>query len=528
MISYNTNALKQAKHNVHIPLQPIENKNLLKFNVMKTKTMLSTILLAVIFLFPAFLNAQSAVELRQTEPFTGVEAGSVFRVNLTQGEIFRVEIDAPEEHLAFIETRVENGILSIDYTGRERNLRNLNVHITAPVYERIHASGASVVKSVGTLSAPVMKLRVSGASEMNLTVFVDDLTTNISGASNIRLSGATAFHNLNAGGVAGVRAYDLDTEVAKVSSSGTASVRVTVLESIDVEASGASGIIVRGNPAVTRYQRSSGATIRGLDRTPAILPVEEATVVHREGDDTLIVGVGRREVVIIEGRRPEVRTRPLRRYVWRNEWTGFYLGINGYTSPDRSLNLEPESEFMDLEYNNSIQVNLNLWQQNMVLARGAHSAFGLYTGVGFSWNNYRFANNIRLVTGDDQLEHFTDTIYNFRRNKLTVSHLNVPLMMEFQTRNRQNGSTPFHIAAGVNTGVRLRSHTKQVYRDEGSRQTDKDRDDFFLAPFRYEAMVTIGWGQINLFATYALNDMFRQDKGPELVPFSAGIRLLNF
>ncbi|TVR38147.1 MAG: hypothetical protein EA394_11120 [Bacteroidia bacterium] len=496
---------------------------------MKTKTMLSVILLTVFLSFPFCLNAQSSVELRQTDPFTGVQAGSVLRVHLTQGDIFHVEVEAPEEHLAYIETKVEDDILSIDYKGRERNLKGLHVHITAPVFEYIHASGASVIKGVGTLSASVMQLRVSGASEMDLTVFVDELTTNISGASNIRLSGAAAFHDLNAGGVAGVRAYDLDTEVSIVKSSGTSSIRVTVLESIEVEASGASSIIVRGNPVVTRYQKSAGATIRGLDPSPVVQPpAEEAAVIHRHEEDTLIVSVGRREVVIVEGRRPEVRTRPLRRHVWRNEWTGFYLGINGYTSPDRSLNLEPGSEFMDLEYNNSIQVNLNLWQQNLVLARGAHSAFGIYTGVGFSWNNYRFANNIRLVTGDDQLEHFTDTIHNFRRNKLTVSHLNVPFMFEFQTRNRQNGSMPFHISAGVNAGVRLRSHTKQVYRAEGSRQTDKDRDDFYLAPFRYDAMVTIGWGQINLFATYALNDMFREDKGPELVPFSVGIRLLNF
>ena len=73
-----------------------------------------------------------------------------------------------------------------------------------------------------------------------------------------------------------------------------------------------------------------------------------------------------------------------------------------------------------------------------------------------------------------------------------------------------------------------RSHTKQVYFIDGKKQKDKDFQDFHLHPFRYDATARIGWGRLNLFASYALNSMFKEGKGPELTPFALGIRVVSF
>ena len=491
---------------------------------MKTQKTRLTALFIAFLLFPLLSTAQVVVETRDTPSFTGVEVGSVFNVTITQGEGFLVEVEAEQEHMEYISTSVRRDVLRIEYTRRVRNLRGLEVRITAPAYSSLKASGASSIQGEGVLEATTLRLEVSGASSMDLAIQSDEVFTDISGASSMRLAGSAGFHELNASGVTNVRAYDLESQVATVNSSGTASVRVTVLDAITATASGASGITVRGNPASAQVTSSSGATIRGV--TPAstvTVPVDEVRAPAENGKDTTVISVGSRELLVIDGERVQYRRRhPMK---WRNEWTGFYLGVNGYMTPGNSINLDPGDQYMDLEYNNSIQVNLNLWQQNLVLARGSKSALGMYTGVGFSWNNYRFSNNIRLVHEEDQLSHFTDTIHSFRKNKLTVSHLNVPLMLEFQNRH-SNGR--FHMSAGVNVGLRLRSHTKQVYRFEGSRQKDKEHRDFHLSPFRYEAVARIGWGRFNFFATYALNEMFRDDRGPELYPFAVGVRILDF
>ncbi len=488
---------------------------------MKTRRLTPAIILSALLCFPAALIAQTVFEEREVGTFTGVETSSVFRVHLTQGESFSVEVEAPEEHVEHIEALVVDGVLSIDYTQRARNLRDLVVHITAPEFTYIHAGGASEISSVSTITSNALKVKVSGASRMDLTVDADHLTTDISGACNIKLAGRATLHEITASGVSGVRAYDLETITTDVNSSGTATVRITVLESLTADASGTSSVTYRGEPQLTDYTTSVTANVRPAEPTPG--PVTDEV---EEDKDTVVISVGRREVVIVDGEMPEIRTRPMARMQWRSNWSGFYLGINGYLTPGNSINLDPEDEYLDLEYNNSIQVNLNLWEQNLVIARGNNGMVGLVSGLGVSWNNYRFSNNIRLVHDADGLDHFHDDIHSFRKNKLTVSHLNLPFMLEYQHHGHRHNQ--FHISAGVNAGLRLRSHTKQVYRHEGSRQKDKDFRDFHLAPFRYEAIARIGFGRINLFASYALNTMFREDKGPELYPFSAGIRLLNF
>lgn len=488
---------------------------------MKTKQSIFAILSAILLMIPVSVSARDMIEHRPVEPFDGVEASGIFRVFLTQSDTFSLTVKAPEEHMPYIETTVSDGVLSIEYSRRARNLRGLEVHVGAPAFTMLNAGGATSFESTNTLTATALNVKVSGASSMNLSVICDQLTSRVSGASNMRLSGEAVFHELIASGVSGVRAYELETNVTEATSSGTSSIRITVYESLTANASGTSDIIVRGNPPASTVSTSGTASVRGVRTTP---PREER--VPEKENDTLVITVGQREVVVIDGRKPQIITRRTKAF-WRDEWTGFYIGVNGYMTPERSLTLPVSDQYMDLEYNNSIQVNLNLWQQNLPIARGAKSGLGLITGIGVSWNNYRFSDNIRLVHEPDHLDYYTDTIHSFRKNKLTVSHLNVPLMLEFQTRQR-NGMSPFHMSVGVNAGLRLRSHTKQVYRFDGSRQKDKDYKDFHLSPFRYEAIARLGWGRINLFATYALNDMFRDDKGPELTPFSVGIRVLNF
>lgn len=468
-------------------------------------------------MLPAMLNAQTQTEDRFTEAFTGISVGSVIEVTITQGDDFIVELQAPVEHMEHIKTEVKNGILNVSYSRRARNLKGLKLFVTAPEFSYLNASGASLIRSEGPVVSPALELIVSGASRVDLVLDAEQLTTNISGASSATLTGAATSHKINVSGVSSVRAYELESRIADVTSSGTASVRITVLEAITAQASGSSSINVRGNPAEATVSTSAAGRVSGVDLSRSVeAPIDE--------EDTLLIRMGHREVVITEGKRPEVRKR---RAQWHNNWSGLYLGINGYMTPGNSFTLGDDAQFMNLEYNNSISVNLNFWQKNLALTHGRNSSFGLYTGLGVSWNNYRFENNIRLVHGDQQLGYFPDSIYDFRKNKLTVSHLNAPLMLEFQT-NQRHSRSKFHMSAGVNLGMRLRSHTKYVYRHEGSREKDKEYKSYHLAPFRYEAIAQIGWGSLNLYASYALNSMFKDDRGPELYPFSVGIRLLSF
>jgi hypothetical protein len=40
-------------------------------------------------------------------------------------------------------------------------------------------------------------------------------------------------------------------------------------------------------------------------------------------------------------------------------------------------------------------------------------------------------------------------------------------------------------------------------------------------------MVRVGVGKIDLYASYALNGLFKKDEGPQLYPFTVGITLVS-
>lgn len=462
---------------------------------------------------PGAETADNSKEQRQVDPFTGVSAGSVFEVFLTQGSNYHLEVEAPAEHLQQIRTVVEDDVLIIEFTGRERDLRNMKIHITAPRFEYLHAGEASSMRGQSILTAPAMDLILSGAASMDLEVATEQLNTELTGATGISLSGEATDHYLNAGGISRVRAYDLETNYTDVNSSGTSTLHITAKNKLTARASGTSKITVRGNPADADYTTSGAASVRGVNNNET----------SEEDKGSTVIRLGGTEVVMSDDQGPTIRRW---RGSWQNNWSGFFLGLNGYSSSGVKTSLSNEYSFMELDYNKSIQLNLNMFHQNVVLARGTRSMLGLVSGLGLQWNNYHLSNNVILMHQENGLDH-QPSEYSLSTNRLRILQLNVPLMMEFQVREGY-GPNRFHIAAGIQGGYRLRSHLKVEYRDaSGDKQSDRIKEDFHLTPIRLDAIGQIGWGRLNFFATYSLNTMFKDDRGPDIHPFSIGIRLLS-
>ena len=120
------------------------------------------------------------------------------------------------------------------------------------------------------------------------------------------------------------------------------------------------------------------------------------------------------------------------------------------------------------------------------------------------------------------------SLVDYIKSKLLVNYLRIPLLLEYQT-NSKSKKNSFHITAGVVAGLRISSHTKQVYKDDKDKKYKlKDKDDFHLSPLKYDASVRIGWGKFNLFATYSLNQLFKKHEAPTLYPFTAGLTLVGW
>ena len=205
-------------------------------------------------------------------------------------------------------------------------------------------------------------------------------------------------------------------------------------------------------------------------------------------------------------------------------WAGINIGINGYLDSENKFDTPFGYDFMSPDYGKSWFVDLNFIEYGLPIVK---KYWHLVTGMGFQFNNYVIEKDHILKPNTEYLEASLDTTVNYKKNKLTDVYFQIPLLFQFDTKKIKKNNT-FHVLFGVVGGVRVSSWSKQKYEFNDSKSERRTWDDFNLAPFRWSAMVKLGYGPVNLFATYQLNQMFQPNHGPQLYPFTVGVTLLGF
>ncbi len=213
--------------------------------------------------------------------------------------------------------------------------------------------------------------------------------------------------------------------------------------------------------------------------------------------------------------------------LFNGHWAGFEIGVNSFYNESYNMYygidyVLPYSGdgFMELEYPKSLEVNLNFMEYNIALKK---NRIGIVTGMGWSIKNYKFNEALTINKVDGMILPVYLEEDNLKKSKLTVSYLTVPLLLECQIPVN-DGANQLFLSGGIIGGINLGSHTKIKYDDSKS----KDHGSFNINPFQYSLTARVGLKDISLYGTYSLNPLFKDDKGPELFPFSIGLSLINF
>lgn len=231
------------------------------------------ILLLLIILTTFFAKAQNVVydenaEVRTVGNFNGIEASGAVFLYLSQGGTSAIAVSAGDEkYNNKIKTEVKNGILKISVEGGVWNgfnwtNRKLRAYVTVTDLNSLDVSGASYVSISGTLKSDDLKLDISGASEIKGIINVNRLNMDISGASVSKLAGTVKESDIEASGAAKVNNYSLVIDKCKASSSGASSIKVTVNNELNADASGGSNIYYKGAGIGKVLNTSAGASIK--------------------------------------------------------------------------------------------------------------------------------------------------------------------------------------------------------------------------------------------------------------------------
>ena len=478
----------------------------MKTNILKTagKYIVLTVFASIV---SANTFAQSVKSEKETPFFNAIEISDNAVVSISQGEKAMIILEGDDEAVKAFTPTIKNNVLKID---ADASSEFESIHIVVKDLKEIRLEGASDLKGTGIIKSPELKLIAEDASSIKLDVEVDTLTTVVEGAASIKYSGKALKHKIQIEGAASISAFALETQNTLVDLAGAGMAQVNVKKELFGEISGLGSIVYKEKPDSVNVKTSGlGSVKKASDK-----------VVKSENEaDTTKFNIGKNEVQILSNKDKEDEKKKKDKF--NGHWGGIEIGVNNYLNRYNKMEVPGGYDFMDLKTNKSIGIGLNLYEANINLCK---NHFGIVSGLGLTYNNYRFSSNTTLVAKSPVVAAVTDTVRDFSKNKLTVSYLTLPVIFEYNTGKDRK----FHVGAGMIMGVKLGSHLKQVYEVNGSKFKDKNYDDFNLNPFKADATVRIGWGIVNLFANYSLTPLFKGSLQPELYPVTVGLRVCGW
>jgi hypothetical protein len=467
-----------------------------KPSIMKTlfKQEMKAIIITFIagFLLILQLTAQPSISLDQ---FSRIKIDGPVTVVLNKSEQNSIEIEnfsgnvKPEEMFQY---SIKDKLLNIAATGKAKDLVLI---LNYAEINEINATGIANLKTRTPLSNETLLIKSEGATELDLELQVGYLQLFPSAASTLKLRGNSDNVKVVATGASDIKAMDLTVSTAKIETSGAADVKMDVTINAVINASGASSVRLKQKPDDISVEVKGASDVKYGD-----IKVEKDIM-------TFFADSVSNKSKKFDG-----------------NWGGVEIGLNALVDKQFHSGFSQEYSFLELNQPKSITIQLNLLEYNVPIIK---NNFGLVTGLGLWINNYRFDNNIVLVSDSAKIYGYADTTNSYLKSKLTATYLSLPLIFEYQFRDKK-GKEVFHIGVGGYGAVKLGSKSKTVYLYNNTKIKTKDNNDFKLNPFKYGLTGRIGWRKVNFFANYNLSALFKNGKGPEVYPFEAGITLVGW
>jgi len=200
-----------------------------------------------------------------------------------------------------------------------------------------------------------------------------------------------------------------------------------------------------------------------------------------------------------------------------NEW-GLSFGLNNYLQNGKI----PSDQQYGLRPWGSRYVDIN---SMLHIRTGRNSPVHFWVGLDVRWMNFMFSEETRVRKTESEVE-FYQSPDDLKKSKLTAFYIGAPIKMRYYFA-KPNGSAPF-IGIGGYGAYRLDSYESRVFFEDGDKRRKRERSDFYLEDVRYGVQVELGWGERGddfcLFGQMDLNPLFKEGHGPELVPFTLGVR----
>ncbi|MBV9987688.1 MAG: DUF2807 domain-containing protein [Chitinophagaceae bacterium] len=213
-------------------------------------------------------NGHLSTEERHISHADHIVISGSFDVQLTQGAVTTLKLEADDNLLQHIATDEEGGTLHIRPRKRNTNFQTdhaMTVYITTPKIERVAIEGSgSVIGKSKFAGGERLTLSIGGSGDIDLEVNTPEVKSNIAGSGTIILRGETQNETIGINGSGNFFADALKAENATVSIAGAGDVKLFADATLNVNIAGSGSVLYKGNPSV-KQKVIGGGDIRKID-----------------------------------------------------------------------------------------------------------------------------------------------------------------------------------------------------------------------------------------------------------------------
>jgi len=175
-----------------------------------------------------------------------------------------------------------------------------------------------------------------------------------------------------------------------------------------------------------------------------------------------------------------------------------FTGINNEQNTPLTSSLSPRV-FRSLNISGTlIKLDMNLYKNRLKLDVGI--------GGNSYYIKYKNKQNVLYLDGAEHLNNYKDTINNIRKNRMDVSYYNIPINIEYHSKNDK-----FRIAAGVEFGF---DGTTEIIQKgtikDGTYKTKKDTD-LKINPTQINTLLKIEKENISFYDRYTITSIYKNN-----------------
>ena len=206
-------------------------------------------------------NGNLAKEDRHIVRAEKIKLAGSYDVEITQGPVTTVKVEADDNILPYIVTAEENGFLVIK-SKDHINLSTKNtikVYITTNKMEQIQLAGSGNI--IGTnkfTGGDKMVLKIAGSGDIRLEVNTPKIEADIAGSGSMTLKGETKDQTIKISGVGDYNADELKSESAVVKIAGSGNVKVFSDINLDISIAGVGSVYYKGAATIKQHIAGSG------------------------------------------------------------------------------------------------------------------------------------------------------------------------------------------------------------------------------------------------------------------------------